>query len=433
MSGPRNEQDHQQDRQQDRQHDGAQDALRAAPPAQETTFPVVAVIGGGQLARMTAPPAVALGARLRVLATDPDESAAQVVSDVVLGEADDADALARVADGAAVVTLDHEQVPTDLLRALEARGVAVRPGPDALEHAQDKLLLRRRLGAMGVPGPRWAHVRTAAELEAFGAEVGWPVVLKTPRGGYDGKGVLVVGSAAEAAEWLERAAGGAGAGAGDGGGEGPGLLAEERVGFTRELAVMVARSPMGQAAAWPVVETVQVSGVCVEVIAPAPDLDEDLAARATSLALRIAGELGVTGVMAVELFEVPGDDDGAPRVLVNELAMRPHNSGHWTIEGSTTSQFEQHLRAVLDLPLGDTTPRARWTVMANALGGQYPDLFRAHLHVMAHDPAVKVHLYGKAVRPGRKIGHVTAWGDDLDEVRARARHAADYITGTIDG
>jgi len=417
VSGPGNEQDHQQDR----QHDRAQDALREAPPAQETTFPVVAIVGGGQLARMTAPPAVALGARLRVLATDPEESAAQVVSDVVLGTADDADALARVADGAAVVTLDHEQVPTDLLRALEARGVAVRPGPDALEHAQDKLLLRRRLDAMGVPGPRWAHVRTAADLEAFGAQVGWPVVLKTPRGGYDGKGVLVVGSAAEAAEWLDRAA----AGAGDG--EGRGLLAEERVAFSRELAVMVARSPMGQAAAWPVVETVQVGGVCREVIAPAPDLDEDLAAQATSLGLRIAGELGVTGVMAVELFEVAG------AVLVNELAMRPHNSGHWTIEGSTTSQFEQHLRAVLDLPLGDTTPRARWTVMANALGGQYPDLFRAHLHVMAHDPAVKVHLYGKAVRPGRKIGHVTAWGDDLDEVRARARHAADYITGTIDG
>jgi len=411
------------DQQQDRQHDRAQDALREGPSAQETTFPVVAVIGGGQLARMTAPPAVALGARLRVLATDPGESAAQVVSDVVLGAADDADALARLADGAAVVTLDHEQVPTGLLRALEARGVAVRPGPDALEHAQDKLLLRRRLDAMGVPGPRWAHVRTAADLEAFGAQVGWPVVLKTPRGGYDGKGVLVVGSAAEAGEWLDRA----GAGAGDDGGDGPGLLAEERVAFARELAVMVARSPMGQAAAWPVVETVQVSGVCREVIAPAPDLDEDLAAQATSLGLRIAGELGVTGVMAVELFEVGG------AVLVNELAMRPHNSGHWTIEGSTTSQFEQHLRAVLDLPLGDTTPRARWTVMANALGGQYPDLFRAHLHVMAHDPAVKVHLYGKAVRPGRKIGHVTAWGDDLDEVRARARHAADYITGTIDG
>lgn len=421
-----NERDEQHDQQHDQHHDGAhdsaQDALRAAPPAQETTFPVVAVIGGGQLARMTAPPAVALGARLRVLATDPDESAAQVVSDVVLGAADDADALARVADGAAVVTLDHEQVPTDLLRALEARGVAVRPGPDALEHAQDKLLLRRRLDAMGVPGPRWAHVRTAADLEAFGADVGWPVVLKTPRGGYDGKGVLVVGSVAEAAEWLDRAGG-----EGEGDGAGPGLLAEERVAFTRELAVMVARSPMGQAAAWPVVETVQVGGVCREVIAPAPDLDDTLAAQATSLGLRIAGELGVTGVMAVELFEVGG------AVLVNELAMRPHNSGHWTIEGSTTSQFEQHLRAVLDLPLGDTTPRARWTVMANALGGQYPDLFRAHLHVMAHDPAVKVHLYGKAVRPGRKIGHVTAWGDDLDEVRARARHAADYITGTIDG
>ncbi len=383
---------------------------------------------------MTAPPAVGLGVRLRVLATDPEESAAQVVPDVQLGSADDAAALARLAQGAAVVTLDHEQVPTDLLRALEAAGTAVRPGPDALEHAQDKLLLRRRLDALGVPGPRWAAVHDAAELAAFGDRVGWPLVLKTPRGGYDGKGVLVVGSVAEAGEWLARASSSPSSQPSDGGA----LLAEERVAFRRELAVLVARSPSGQAAAWPVVETVQVGGVCREVVAPAPDLDDDLAAEATALALRLAGELGVTGVMAVEAFEVEaapvdGDGDGGgARVLVNELAMRPHNSGHWTIEGSVTSQFEQHLRAVLDLPLGSTAARSPWTVMVNALGGDYPDLFRAHLHVMAHDPAVKVHLYGKEVRTGRKIGHVTAFGDDLADVRARAAHAADYITGTID-
>lgn len=383
----------------------------------ETTFPVVGVVGGGQLTRMMQPAAVALGVRLRVLATDPAESAAQVVADAPLGAADDPAALAVLADGAAVVTLDHEQVPGDLLRDVEAGGVPVRPGPDALLHAQDKLVLRRRLDALGVPGPRWAAVADAGELAAFGDEVGWPVVLKTPRGGYDGKGVRVVAAVEEAADWLTRAAA-----------SGQPLLAEERVAFTRELAVLVARSPMGQAAAWPVVETVQADGVCREVLAPAPDLDPDLAAAATRTALRIAGELGVTGVMAMEAFET-----GDGRVLVNELAMRPHNSGHWTIEGSGTSQFEQHLRAVLDLPLGAVAPRARWTVMVNVLGGDHPDLFRSYLHVMAHDPAVKVHLYGKAVRPGRKVGHVTAWGDDLDDVRARARHAADFITGTIDG
>jgi 5-(carboxyamino)imidazole ribonucleotide synthase len=396
----------------------------ATPVPAETAFPVVGVVGGGQLARMMQPAAIALGVRLRVLATDPADSAAQVVVDAPLGAADDPAALAGLADGAAVVTLDHEQVPGELLRALEAGGVPVRPGPDALLHAQDKLVLRSRLDALGVPGPRWAAVADAAELTAFGDAVGWPVVLKTPRGGYDGKGVRVVGSAAEAADWLARASAG--------GPSGGALLAEERVAFTRELAVLVARSPTGQAAAWPVVETVQADGVCREVIAPAPGLDADLAAEATALALRLAGELGVTGVMAVEAFETRGDD-GRARVLVNELAMRPHNSGHWTIEGSGTSQFEQHLRAVLDLPLGAVAPRARWTVMANVLGGDHPDLFRSYLHVMAHDPAVKVHLYGKAVRPGRKVGHVTAWGEDLDDVRARARHAADFITGTIDG
>ncbi|SDQ11114.1 5-(carboxyamino)imidazole ribonucleotide synthase [Quadrisphaera sp. DSM 44207] len=386
--------------------------------SETTTFPVVAVVGGGQLARMLQPPAVALGVRLRVLATGPEESAAQVVPDVHLGDPADAAALAGLARGAAALTLDHEQVPTDLLRALAADGVAVRPGPDALEHAQDKLALRRRLDAMGVAGPAWAPVRDAASLAAFGGErAGWPLVLKTPRGGYDGKGVRVVASAEQAADWLQRAAA-----------AGAPLLAEERVPYARELAVLVARSPAGQAAAWPVVETVQVGGVCREVIAPAPGLDEDVAGAATATALRIAGELGVTGVMAMEAFETT---DG--RVLVNELAMRPHNSGHWTIDGAATSQFEQHLRAVLDLPLGAVAARAPWTVMVNVLGGDHPDLFRSYLHVMAHDPAVKVHLYGKDVRPGRKVGHVTAWGDDLDDVRARARHAADFITGTIDG
>ena len=385
---------------------------------------MVGVVGGGQLARMTAPPAVNLGVRLRVLAESPDSSAAQVVPDAPVGDHRDADAVSGFASGCDVVTFDHEHVPTALLEQLEAAGVAVRPGSAALAHAQDKSVMRARLTALGVPCPRHAVVHDAAELEAFATRVGWPVVLKTPRGGYDGKGVLVVGSAAEAAAWLERSHTADAE-------HSAALLAEEKVAFTRELAVLVARSPSGQAAAWPVVESIQVDGICHEVVAPAPGLDEDLAAAATEAALRIAGELGVVGVLAVEMFEVTGAD-GAPAFLVNELAMRPHNSGHWTIDGAVTSQFEQHLRAVLDLPLGDPRPRAPWTVMVNVLGGKYEDLYRSYLHVMARDPGVKVHMYGKGVRPGRKIGHVTVSGADLDDVRARARHAADFITGVID-
>ncbi|MFZ5870588.1 MAG: 5-(carboxyamino)imidazole ribonucleotide synthase [Actinomycetota bacterium] len=377
-------------------------------------FPTVAVVGGGQLARMMQSAAVELGVRLRLLTVDPDDSAAQVIPDMRVGHHTDLDALRSLVDGADVVTFDHEHVPTSHLQALAADGVVVRPGPEALVHAQDKLVMRSRLTEMGVPCPRWSAVHSAAELKAFGDDVGWPVVLKTPRGGYDGKGVRVVGSVEEAADWLSRAAGGA-------------LLAEERVDYCRELATLVARSPTGQCAAWPVVESVQTDGVCDEVIAPAPDLEETVGAAATATALRVAGKLGVTGVLAVESFETR---DG--RVLVNELAMRPHNSGHWTIDGSVTSQFEQHLRAVLDLPLGTTNVRSRWTVMVNVLGGEYEDLYRSYLHVMARDPAVKVHLYGKAVRPGRKVGHVTAYGDSLDDVRARARHAADFIRGVID-
>jgi 5-(carboxyamino)imidazole ribonucleotide synthase len=385
----------------------------------DRTFPRVGVVGGGQLARMMAPPAVGLGVRLRILAEAPDASAAQVVADAPVGAADDIDALRAFAAGCAVVTFDHEHVPQPVLAALAADGVVLRPGPAALVFAQDKAAMRSRLTEAGIPCPPWALVRTEQELVAFGEVVGWPLVLKTPTGGYDGKGVLVVADAAAAEPWLARAAASGGA-----------LLAEARVDFVRELAVLVARSPMGQAAVWPVVETVQTDGICTEVIAPAPGLHPDLAARATAAALKIAGDLDVTGVFAVELFEVE-NGHGATDFMVNELAMRPHNSGHWTIDGSVTSQFEQHLRAVLDLPLGSTAPTARWSVMVNVLGGDHPDLYPAYLHVMAHDPGVKVHVYGKDVRPGRKVGHVTVCGDDLSDVRARARHAADYLSGTI--
>ena len=391
-------------------------------------FPVVGIIGGGQLARMCQPPAVGLAITLSVLAEAPDASAALVVPSSPVGSHADLEAVRAFARDCDVVTFDHEHVPADVLAALEADGVALHPTPAALVFAQDKLAMRRRLTEIDVTCPRWAQVTDAASLKAFGDELGWPVVVKTPRGGYDGKGVRVIASADEAEDWLEVVARHAAAG------EGPlaeGLLAEERVDFVRELAVVIARSPSGQATAWPVVETVQTDGICTEVLAPAPGLDEDFAARATEAALRIAGDLGVTGVMAVELFEVRDPRTGDSAYVVNELAMRPHNSGHWSIDGAVTSQFEQHLRAVLDLPLGDPSPREPWTVMGNVLGGDYPELYPAYRHLLARDPGLKMHLYGKGVRPGRKIGHVNVSGDDLGDLRARAQHACDYLRGVI--
>jgi 5-(carboxyamino)imidazole ribonucleotide synthase len=373
------------------------------------------MVGGGQLARMTQQAAIALGVRFRVLAEGPAVSAAQVVAGAPVGDYRDPETVRRFAAGCDVVTFDHEHVPTDLLRALEADGVAVRPGPDALVHAQDKGVMRERLDSFDAPAPAHARVADAAGVAAFAAaQGGFPVVLKTTRGGYDGKGVWFPKGPDDPAVEQAFAAG-------------VPILAEEKVDFVRELSAVVARSPHGQAVAYPVVESVQVDGICVEVTAPAPGLDPARAARAQQTALRIAGELGVVGVLAVEMFEAR---DG--RLLVNELAMRPHNTGHWTIDAAITSQFENHLRAVLDLPLGSPAARAPYTVMVNVLGGDVPDMHKGLLHVMARDPELKVHLYGKTVRPGRKIGHVTAYGADLEQVRERARHAAAYLTGTID-
>jgi 5-(carboxyamino)imidazole ribonucleotide synthase len=377
---------------------------------------------------MCQPPAVGLAVTLSVLAEAPDASAALVVPSSPVGSHTDIEAVRAFARDCDVVTFDHEHVPADVLAALEADGVALHPSPAALVFAQDKLAMRRRLTDIGVACPRWAQVGDAASLQAFGDVVGWPVVVKTPKGGYDGKGVRVIGSVEEARDWLDAVAGDVAAGHGL---LGDGLLAEERVEFVRELAVLIARSPSGQASAWPVVETVQTDGICTEVLAPAPGLDDDLAVRVTEAGLRIAGNLGVTGVMAVELFEVRDPRTGEPAYVVNELAMRPHNSGHWSIDGAVTSQFEQHLRAVLDLPLGDPSAREPWTVMGNVLGGEYPTLYPAYRHLLARDPGLKVHLYGKGVRPGRKIGHVNVSGRVLEELRARAQHATGYLQGVI--
>ncbi len=383
------------------------------------------MIGGGQLARMTHQAAIALGQTLRVLAAAADEPAAQVSPDVVLGAHTDLEALRRAAAGADALTFDHEHVPTAHLERLVAEGVNVAPPPQALIHAQDKLVMRRRLEALGAPIPRFSAVASVDDVDAFAARIGAPVVIKTIRGGYDGRGVVLARDLAHAREAV------AGYLA-----DGVEVLLEERVAMRRELSALVARSPFGQGAAWPVVQTVQRDGICVEVIAPAPGLPGEVAAEAEALGLRLADELGVVGVLAVELFETT---DGA--ILVNELAMRPHNSGHWTMDGARTSQFEQHLRAVLDYPLGDTAALAPVTVMGNVLGAaQTPQMSmdeRVH-HLMGRMPDAKVHLYGKGERPGRKIGHVNIVGgggqgssDDPEYVaalRERAQRAAHWLS-----
>jgi 5-(carboxyamino)imidazole ribonucleotide synthase len=376
---------------------------------------VVGIIGGGQLARMMYAASVALGVRVRLLAEGPDVSAAQVVHDVTVGDYTDSETVRAFARDCDVITFDHEHVPTGLLRELEADGIAVRPGPDALVHAQDKVVMRERLMALGAPCPVNRVVADVDALVAFGDEQGWPVIAKTSRGGYDGKGVWKVETADEAGRPFEGLA------------DGVQILAEEFVPFARELSALVVRSPSGQAVAYPVSESTQRNGVCVETVTPAPGLTDEQAVAAEQLALLIAHELGVVGVLAVELMQ---REDGS--VVVNELAMRPHNTGHWSIDGSHTSQFDNHLRAVLDLPLGDPSARAPWTVMANVLGGSVDDLASALLHCFARDRQVRVQLYGKEVKPGRKVGHVTTFGDDLADVRGRAWHSANYLMGVDD-
>ena len=383
-------------------------------------LPVVGMVGAGQLARMTCQASIGLGIGFRVLAASAADSAALICADAVTGDYTDLADLLAFARGCDVVTFDHEQVPGGLLAELEkaaaARsGPAVRPGRAALRYTQDKLAMRERLRALGVPCPRYAPVTGLDGVQECAARWGWPVVLKAVTGGYDGRGVWVCGTPAEAEAVLAHPVA---------------VFAEEHVAFGAELAALVARSPHGQAAAYPVVQTVQRGGVCHEVLAPAPGLPPGLAAEAQRMALALAAELDVTGLLAVELFL----DGGG--LLVNELAMRPHNSGHWTIEGARTSQFEQHLRAVLDLPLGDPRITAPHVVMANIFGAgtASPDIFSRYVHVMAADPGVKVHLYGKQARPGRKIGHVTVLGSDVAGLRDRAARAAAYLsTGNEEG
>lgn len=365
----------------------------------------VGFVGAGQLARMTQRAAIDLGVHLEVLAARHDDPAVLAGAGHRIGDAADLEALLALAADVDVVTLDHELVPNEHLVALEQAGHRVHPTPAAVRFGQDKGHARAELHRLGFPVPAFQHVDDVDQVRAFADRHGWPVVLKAERGGYDGRGVRVVADADDLGAELPD---------GD-------WLVEEHVDLAIELAVVVARRPSGERAVYPVVETVQEDGICRELVMPAR-VDPALASEAEALAGDIIDAIGGSGIVAVELF-VAGDG----RLLVNELALRPHNSGHATIEGSATSQFHNHLRAVLDWPLGDVSMRAPVAAMVNVLGGPDGAPIGPLLPEALAVAGAQVHLYGKEPRPGRKIGHVTALGDGPDEALRRARAAAEVL------
>ena len=347
-------------------------------------------------------PASALGINLILFAQSGDDPGAQVTNHVI-GDYSDLAALQKFAQGCDVITFEHELVPLSVIKGLESAGVRVYPSSSAFLYSQDKAEMRKKLAHY--PAPEWKVITTTSEVDQY------PLIAKAISGGYDGRGVWKINSQDELAEVLRTT---------------PRLLIEELISFDSEIAVMVARSPHGQATSWAPTQTVQEDGICTMTISPAQEISDEIAERAQKLALEIAAEVGVIGVMAVEMF-VKGE-----KIFINELAMRPHNSGHWTIDGSRTSQFEQHLRAILDLPLGDPAMMAEYAVMGNILGGEKTDMYRPYLHLMARNPDLKFHQYKKEVRPGRKIGHVTATGSNLLQLTSDVQHARDYMSGEID-
>ena len=365
-------------------------------------FPTVGIIGAGQLARMSVAPASALGINLLLFAQDKEDSAAQIAPHVV-GDYRDLSQLLEFAKKCDLITFEHELVPLSVIKGLEAAGVKVAPTSNSFQYSQDKAAMRTKLTTY--PSPKWRVIEDEGQAFDF------PFMAKQISGGYDGRGVWKVKNLDDLEELLA---------------EHPQLLIEELIEFDSEIAVMVARSEHGQATSWAPTQTVQEGGICTLTITPAPTISAEIAEKAQHLALSIANDISLIGVMAVEMF-VKGD-----AIFINELAMRPHNSGHWTIEGSRTSQFEQHLRAILDLPLGDPTMTAPFAVMGNILGGEKTDMYRPYLHLMARNPELKFHQYKKEVRKGRKIGHVTVIGENLLELTEVAEHARDYMSGEID-
>ncbi len=365
-------------------------------------FPTVGIIGAGQLARMTIAPAESLGVNLLLFADGAEDSAAQIAPHVI-GDFRDLEALKEFAKKCDLLTFEHELVPLSVIRGLEASGFKVFPTSDSFQYSQNKALMRQRLEKY--PAPKWQVISSGDQ------DLDFPFIAKSISGGYDGRGVWKITNHDDLHEILK---------------EVPQLLIEELVNFDYEIAVMVARSAHGQAVTWAPTQTIQSDGICTSTISPAPELSSELAEKAQHLALSIANDLALIGVMAVEMF-VKGDD-----LFINELAMRPHNSGHWTIEGATTSQFEQHLRAILDLPLGDPAMVAPYAVMGNILGGDKSDMYRPYLHLMARNPNLKFHQYKKEIRKGRKVGHVTVIGENLLELTEIIAHARDYMSGEID-
>ncbi|CAB4667194.1 unannotated protein [freshwater metagenome] len=368
------------------------------------SFPRVGVIGAGQLARMMAVPANDLGIDFKVFAAIPNDSAAQVTH-FVLGDYTDVDSVLAFAKNCDVLTFEHELVPQSVIKAVEAAGIKVYPKSESFTFSQDKLEMRKKVAELGLPNPKWQ------KYQGGKSEIDFPLIAKLPAGGYDGRGVYVINSEEELLELH---------------GKTGTLLLEEKLNFDYEISVMVARSPHNQAATWPATLTIQSDGICTSTITPVPDLSEVLSEKVQAAALEIAAGISLVGVMAVEMFII------GENFYINELALRPHNSGHWGIEGSLTSQFEQHLRAILDLPLGDTAMRDKFAVMGNVLGGPKSDMYRPYLHLMARTPGLKFHQYGKEVKPGRKIGHVTMCGENLLQLREEVAHAVDYMNGVID-
>jgi 5-(carboxyamino)imidazole ribonucleotide synthase len=368
----------------------------------KSEYPVVGVIGAGQLARMMVAPATALGVKLIPFASSNEDSAAQITH-CVIGDYKDLEAVKKFAQQCDVVTFEHELIPLSIIKALEADGVTVRPGSQSFEYSQDKEAMRKKLANFKAPSSK--VVTSSNEIDQY------PVIAKSISGGYDGRGVWKVNSSQELSDLLKNS---------------PKLLIEELIDFDYEIAVMVARSPHSQATSWVPTQTIQSDGICTITISPAPLMSAEMSEKAQQIALDVAAEVKLIGVMAVEMF-VKGDD-----IFINELAMRPHNSGHWTIDGARTSQFEQHLRAILDLPLGDPAMTDGYAVMGNILGKNKSDMYRPYLHLMARNPSLKFHMYGKEVRPGRKIGHVNVIGKDLVELRREIEHAVDYMSGEVD-
>ena len=350
---------------------------------------------------MTVAPSIALGVTLKLFAQDKSDSAAQIC-DHVVGDFRNLKEVLNFARECDVITFEHELVPLSVIKGLEAEGIRVYPPSSAFIYSQNKAEMRKVLSDL--PSPQWQLIADEEEITSF------PVIAKAISGGYDGRGVWKISDRDLLKDIIAIH---------------PQLLIEELVEFDSEIAVMVARSPHGQASTWAPTQTIQENAICTRTVTPAA-VSSEVSEKASALALAIAERVGLVGVMAVEMF-VKGN-----QLFINELAMRPHNSGHWTIEGSVTSQFEQHLRAILDLPLGDPSMTASFAVMGNILGGDKSDMYRPYLHLMARNPELKVHQYMKEVRPGRKIGHVNAVGEDLLHLEELIVHARDYMSGEID-